>query len=443
VSAFALTEDQQKAQEVCAGDATHIMLEGGSRSGKTFLHTRNTVLRAIKAKNSRHCILRFRLAHIRESVMMDTLPKVMSVAFPGVPWTLNKSDMFATIDGSEIWLAGMDDKERTEKILGKEFSTLYLNECSQIPLSGRNMVITRLAQKAEQTITNRAPQPLKLRMYYDCNPTNKAHWTYALFHKVVDPETKLPLRRPEDYAFYKLNPQGNAANLNADYLASLADLPARMRKRFLDGEYADATPGALFYDENIDTYRVTDGVVPQMVRVVVAVDPSGSGDTDNAGNDEIGIMVVGLGIDGNAYVIEDCTVKAGPATWGNVATTAYDRHKADMIVGESNFGGDMVRHVIQTARPRTPYQAVTASRGKAVRADPISALYEKGKVRHVGDFRKLEDELTAFSTIGYTGEGSPNRADALVWAVAALFPSLTAAPRVVHDFSKSEAVGMA
>jgi phage terminase large subunit-like protein len=173
-----------------------------------------------------------------------------------------------------------------------------------------------------------------------------------------------------------------------------------------------------------------DGELPDFVRVVVAVDPSGSGDEDNVDNDEIGISVVGLGTDGNGYVLEDCTVKAGPATWGKVATDAFDRHGADTVVGETNFGGDMVRATIQTARPRTPFKKVTASRGKHVRAEPFSALYEQGKVRHVGLLPKLEDELTALSTIGYTGQGSPNRADALIWALTELFPAIVA-PRSV------------
>lgn len=427
MSEFRLTAAQLKAQEVCAGNAKHIMLEGGSRSGKTFLHIRNTIYRALKAKNSRHCILRFRLAHIRESIMMDTLPKVMTTAFPGVPWNLNKSDMYATVDGgSEIWMAGLDDKERTEKVLGKEFSTIYLNECSQIPLNSRNTVITRLAQKTEQTIGNRPPSPLPMRMYYDCNPPNKAHWTYLLFHKKVDPESKLPLRNPEDYVWFRMNPEDNADNIAPDYLETLRDLPPRMRKRFLEGEYADATPNQLFTDETIDTYRVLNGDVPDFVRVVVSVDPSGSGDIDNADNDAIGICVVALGMDGNAYVLEDLTVKAGPATWGKVATDAYDRHRADIVVGEVNFGGAMVEHTIQTARRRTPYKSVHASRGKAIRAEPISALYEQGKVRHVGYFRELEDELSAFSTVGYLGDNSPNRADALIWGLTELFPGVVA-----------------
>lgn len=441
------TAKQLEAQRVCAGDATHILLEGGSRSGKTFWHVRNTVLRALKAPSSRHCLLRYRLAHIKESVMMDTLPRVMATAFEGVPWKLNKSDFMATIGGgtmpSEVWMAGLDDKERTEKILGKEFSTILLNEASQISWQSRCTALTRLAQKAVTKMENRADGYLKTRMYYDCNPPNKGHWLYKVFHRHIDPETNQPLANPSDFVHFKMNPMDNATNLSSDYLKILDSLSPRLRRRFRDGEYADANPNALFTEESFDKWRVVDGSTPQLLRVVVAVDPSGSGDIDNADNDAIGIVVVGLGIDGNCYVLEDCTVKAGPATWGRVATSAYDRHNADIVVGEGNFGGAMVQHVIQTARPRTPYQMVTASRGKAVRADPVSALYDTGKVRHVGDFRELEDELCGFSTNGYMGEGSPNRGDALVWGVSALFPgvvqkqsaapvTMAPPPRVTH-----------
>jgi phage terminase large subunit-like protein len=270
---------------------------------------------------------------------------------------------------------------------------------------------------------------MRPRAFYDCNPPSKAHWTYQLFHQRSDPETKRPLNASNDYAYFQINPQDNADNLSADYLSTLAGLSPRLQKRFLKGEFADATPNALFADETIDKWRFTGGELPDMVRVVVAVDPSGSGDADNADNDAIGIIVAGLGTDGNAYVLEDCTVKAGPSTWGAVATSAFDRHAADIVVGEVNYGGAMVEHVIQSSRKRTPYKTVTATRGKHVRAEPISVLYEQGKVRHVGDFRELEDELTAFSTIGYSGNGSPNRADALVWALTELFPGIVAGKR--------------
>lgn len=438
-----LTPRQDEAHNLLAGPATYGMLFGGSRSGKTFLLVRNVVLRALKAPGSRHAIFRFRYNHLKASVVLDTFPKVMRLAFPGVDYQIHSQDGYATLPGdSQIWFAGLDDKERTEKILGMEFVTLYFNECSQIPLSSVDTALTRLAQRVHQTtLQGETPRLLKPRAFFDCNPPNKGHWTYKRFVQKIDPETKETLRNPDDYVSFRINPNDNADNLSPEYLETLANLPARMRKRFLEGQFADDNPSALFPEQHIDAWRVIDGVVPDMVRLVVGVDPSGSGDEDNADNDEIGIVIGGLGTDGNAYLLEDCTIKAGPATWGKVATDAYERHSASCIVGEKNFGGDMVRHVIQTARRNTPYKAVTASRGKVVRAEPFSALYEQGKIRHVGMFAKLEDELAGFSTFGYIGAKSPNRADAWAWVLAELFPAITQKPKEDKPKPPRKAVG--
>jgi hypothetical protein len=398
-------------------------------SGKTFLHCRNIVMRALKAPRSRHVILRFRFNHVKVSIGQDTMPKVLDLAFPGVKYTLDKTDWcFRFENGSEIWLAGLDDKDRTEKILGNEYVTEYFNEASQIPFGSRNIALTRLAQKVLQKLQGRPDVALEPRVYYDENPPSKGHWTYKLFYGKKDPDTGKLLPNPQAYASFQINPSDNQENLAASYLAELQGQSPRLQRRFLLGEFSDENANALFSDETIDKWRVLDGKLPDMVRIVVAVDPSGSGDVDNADNDAIGIAVVGLGTDGNAYPLEDCTVKAGPAVWGRIATDAYDRHQANMVVGENNYGGDMVRFTIQTARPRTPFKAVTATRGKHVRAEPIAALYDTGKIRHVGYFRELEEELTGFSVNGYIGERSPNRADALIWALTELFPALTAPP---------------
>ncbi len=400
---------------------------------------RNVVFRALKAPKSRHAVLRFRFNHVKASIVLDTFPKVMGLAFPGVSYHIDKSDWYANLPGdSQIWFGGLDDKERTEKILGQEHATLYLNECSQIPQASRDMAATRLAQLVQTHMENRAPGMLKPRMYYDCNPPSKAHWSYRMFVQKMDPESKRPLAKPDDYASFQMNPLDNAENLAPGYVSTLQSLSPRLRKRFLDGEFADATPNQLFSDEVIETWRVLGGNLPDFVRVVVAVDPSGSGDIDNADNDAIGIIVAALGTDGNAYIIEDLTVKAGPATWGKIAVDGYERNNADCVVGEVNYGGAMVEATIQTVRReqgqrKVPYRAVSATRGKVVRAEPISALYDQGKVRHVGYFRELEDELSGFSTVGYVGGGSPNRADALVWALTTLFPGL-----VKQDAKKRE-----
>ena len=419
---FQLTARQSEANELLAGPATHLMLAGGSRSGKTLLLVRAIIIRALKAPGSRHAILRFRFGHVKQSIVHDTFPKVMALCFPDVKYEVNKSDWFVTLPGgSEIWFGGLDDKERTEKILGTEFSTIFLNECSQIPYQSRNMALTRLAQLVPDSVTKK---PLALKIYGDCNPPDKGHWTYKLFKLKVDPESKQALPDPDNYAFMQLNPRDNQQNLSADYIKTLESLPARLRKRFLEGEFRETAPNALFADETFDRWRLLDGELPEMLRIVVAVDPSGADDEENIDNDEIGIVVCGLGIDGNGYVLEDLTCKSGPDTWGRLATQAFDRHGADRIVAEVNFGGAMVRAVIQAARRNTPFRPVTASRGKTVRAEPVSALCESGKVRMAGIFRDLEDELCGFTTHGYTGDHSPNRADAFVWAMSDLFPEL-------------------
>jgi PBSX family phage terminase large subunit len=427
MTGFKLTPRQEEAQAILSGPATHGMLLGGSRSGKTFLHVRNTILRALKARRSRHAILRYRFNHIKASIILDTFPKVMDLCFSGLEYGLNKTDWFVTLPNeSEIWFGGLDDKERTEKILGQEYATIYFNECSQIPHNSQAIAITRLAQKAEI-----APNEyLTPRAFYDMNPTDKIHWTYRMFIQKVDPETKKPLPDPEKYVSFQINPEDNLQNLSESYIDTLRSLSPRLQKRFLRGEFTDGTPNALFNDQLIETWRILNGDIPDLVRVIVAVDPSGSGDDAGSEADAIGVMVVGLGTDGNAYVLEDLTVKAGPATWGRVVVDAYFRHDADMIVGEGNYGGAMVAYVVRAAanarKARVAYKQVTATRGKVVRAEPVSALYEQGKVRHVGFFRDLEEELSGFTTNGFVGDRSPNRADALIWGITELFPAIVA-----------------
>lgn len=419
-----LTEKQEEANRLMASGAKYIFLYGGSRSGKTFQWVRSMCLRAMKAAGSRHVALRFRNNAIKQSIVMDTFPKVMALCFPEVTYKMNMADMYATFPNrSEIWFGGLDDKERVEKILGNEYATMAFNECSQIPYSSFLMALTRLAQRCTQVV-NDQERELPLRVYLDANPPTKGHWTYKVFKLKQNPDTREPLAKPEEYACMQLNPGDNQENLPADYVESLAAMPDRMKRRFLFGEFGDDNPNALFSEIAIDKWRKTDTNLPDMVRLVIGVDPSGANDEEAATNDPIGIVTVGLGTDGIAYVMEDNTVKAGPATWGKVATDAYNRHEADVIVGEQNFGGEMVRFVIRAADPKANFKKVTASRGKVQRAEPFSPLFEDGRVRIVGYLPELEEEMLGFSTRGYTGESSPNRADALFWALAELFQAV-------------------
>jgi phage terminase large subunit-like protein len=433
LKSFSLTSKQSAAQAVLGGSAKHVMLFGGSRSGKTFLIVRAIVLRALAAKKSRHAILRFRFNHVKSAVIHDTFPKVMELCFPDIEYKLDKTDWYAELpNGSQIWFGGLDDKERTEKILGQEYATIFLNECSQIPWSSRNLAVTRLAQKVTYDAGGELIE-LRQKMFYDCNPPSKAHWSYRVFVEKKDPDNKAALGKPENFACFKINPADNLINLAEGYLETLGDLSSRLRRRFEHGDFADAVENALWTLEVIDRSRYGSDELPALQRIVVAVDPSGAGDEENTTNDAIGIVVAALGTDGKGYLLEDLTIKAAPATWGVIATAAYERHRADLIVAEKNFGGAMVEHVIKTANSRAAFKAVTASRGKVVRAEPISSLTDTGKIRFVGNFPELEDELCSFTTTGYRGDGSPNRADAFVWAFSELFPGMV---RELKDFQK-------
>lgn len=432
---FAPTEKQREAIDGILASlvATWLMLFGGGRSGKTFLILRTIVLRALKAPGSRHLIVRFRFVHLRASIIADTFPKVMRICFPGVHYVLSKTEWNVKFNnGAEIWFGGLDEGERMEKLLGMEFATIYVNEASQVSWAGVMLLLTRLAQLVMQVLPGRAPTPLKLRFFFDCNPPSKAHWSFKVFKQKVNPETKEPLSDPDNYASFQMNPADNQENLSPEYLKTLDGLSERMKRRFVRGEFAEATPNALFDEATIDRWRIDgdEDKLPDFVRIVVSVDPSGASDDEaNADNDEVGITVDALGTDGRAYLLEDLSVSGGPTTWGRVAVQAFIRHKADLVVGETNFGGGMVKLTIQVAAKalgvKVPFKMVTASRGKVQRAEPFSALYEEGKVRHAGLFPKLEDELCAFSTGGYTGPKSPNRADAHIWGLAELFPSMT------------------
>jgi len=416
------TVKQREALRLIGSNAMYIMLWGGSRSGKTYIAIRAIIVRALASPGSRHAILRFRFNHVKASVVRDTFPKVMKTGFPDVKFHLDKTDWFAEFaNGSQIWFGGLDDKERTEKILGQEHATIYLNESSQIGYSSVLLAMTRLAQVCNYDINGTKSQ-LRHKMLFDCNPPSMAHWSYKLFIKKLDPDSNKPLNNPEDYDSIQMNPMDNQENLPATYIKTLQNMPARMRKRFYEGKFADTTENALWTMETIEKWKTTD--TPDMQRIIIAVDPSGAGDEDNLDNDAIGIIVAGLGTDGNAYLLEDLTVKAGPATWGKIATSAFDRHQADLIVAEMNYGGEMVKFVVRAAKPKVPFKKVTATRGKVVRAEPISSLTEQGKIRFAGDFPELEDELYSFTTMGYIGEKSPNRADAFIWAMSELFPGM-------------------
>ena len=404
---FTKTAAQAKALQLLSGDARHVMLYGGSRSGKSAILVLAIVVRALMAPNTRHAIARLHFNHVKASIYQDTLPKILALKYPELPVVWNQQDLSVTFpNGSQILLIGLDDKERTERVLGQEFSTIFLNEISQIPYSSVQIALTRLAQKSE----------LVNKVYYDCNPPQKSHWAYRLFVKKINPVDNTALANPGNYVYMQMNPEDNLVNISEDYIENtLKSLSHREQERFLYGNFRDDNPYALFKHETIDTNRIATALGQRFERVVVGVDPAV---TSADSSDDTGIVVVGIR-DGHYYVIADYTCNASPLIWAGEVVKAYHVHKADRIIGEVNNGGDLIETTLRTVDPSISFRKVTATRGKAVRAEPIAALYEQGKVHHLGAFQELEDQMCEWVPNDPKAP-SPDRMDALVWAITEL-----------------------
>ncbi|WP_185985632.1 terminase large subunit domain-containing protein [Aureimonas mangrovi] len=235
------------------------------------------------------------------------------------------------------------------------------------------------------------------------------------------------LMAEEGTAVTRMTTRENAANLADGFLDAMQARygGTRLGRQELDGEMLEAREDALFDRAAIDRLRVR--AAPALRRIVVAVDPPAS---SGERSDACGIVAAGIAADGTVYVLEDASVRgARPPEWAARAVAAFERLEADRIVAEVNQGGDMVEAVIRAVRPDVPVRAVRASRGKWVRAEPVAALYEQGRVRHAGAFAALEDEMADFGPDGLSAGRSPDRLDALVWAVTALMQP-QAEPRV-------------
>jgi phage terminase large subunit-like protein len=218
----------------------------------------------------------------------------------------------------------------------------------------------------------------------------------------------------------------NRANLAPSFIRSIVDKYAgtRLGRQELSAEILDDVPDALWTRAALDRDRRKPDQIPSLRRVVVAVDPAAKKNDVPEDGAATGIVVAGVGDDGRGYVLDDSTCRESPNGWARKAIACFDRYEGDCIVGEINNGGDMVESTIRAARTTVPFKEVTASRGKWVRAEPIAALYEQGRISHVGTFAALEDEMVNFGPNGMVGEASPDRVDALVWALTELFPSI-------------------
>lgn len=230
---------------------------------------------------------------------------------------------------------------------------------------------------------------------------------------------ELLAREGHDVVVTRGSSYDNKANLAPAFFAQIVKKyeGTRLGRQELNAELLEDTPGALWSQGLIDGTRIS--AAPELTRIVVAIDPAATSGEDA---DETGVVVVGQDKDGQGYVLADCSGRYTPIEWARIAISAYRTHHADRIVAERNNGGDMVEATLRMVDQNVPVTTVWASRGKVTRAEPISALYEQGRMHHVGTFPQLEDQLTNFTSdfdreaAGY----SPDRLDAMVWAATEL-----------------------
>lgn len=232
--------------------------------------------------------------------------------------------------------------------------------------------------------------------------------------------------KDERTAVSRMKTTENAINLADGFMDRIVAAYAgtRLGRQELDGELIEDRADALWTREMIERTR---GTPQELTRILIAVDPPVTG---HAASDACGIIVVGMGTDGHAHVLEDCTLHAvSPERWSAAVCAAFNRHQADCVVIETNQGGDMAESVLRNAQDDLPIRQVKARRGKWLRAEPVAHLYERGRVFHARPFPELEDEMCDFGLDGLSNGRSPDRLDALVWGLSELMLEKGASPR--------------
>jgi len=379
-------------------DARYKGAHGGRGSGKSHFFAELLVEDAISNPGLRVVCVREVQKTLKESAKRLIEDKIGSLGVGRMFNVLN--DSIQTPGGGIVLFQGMQD-HTAESIKSLEgMDRAWIEEAQT--LSERSLELLR------PTIRKPGSQ-----IWSSWNPRNASDPIDKFLRGPEPPESSIVIR-----ALHSDNPWF-PAELEAERLHDKKTNPDRYAHIWL-GEYEPMALGAIWTRQVLHEGRRLDP--PPMKQIVVAVDPAVSSED---GSNEHGVVVCGLGEDGRGYLLDDVSLKGTPRQWADRAIAALDKWEADAIVVEINQGGDMVKHTLNSARPGVSVREVRATRGKHVRAEPISSLYSFGKISHVGTFPELEDQMCKMTAAGYEGEGSPDRCDAMVWGFTELFPSMT------------------
>lgn len=367
-------------------------------SGKSHFYAEALIEQAIMEPGLRAVCLREVQKTLKESAKRLLEDKIQALGV-GSAFEV-QTDCIKTPGGGVIIFQGLQD-HTSESIKSLEgFRTAWIEEAQTI--SERSLELLRP--------TIRAPGS---SIWASWNPRNASDPIDKFLRGPNPPERSAVVR-----ANYTDNPW-----FPAELEAERAHDERHNRDRYAHiwlGEYEPAAIGAIW--DRLTLHQGRRESAPDLDRILISVDPATSNEVDS---DEHGIIAVGLGMDGRGYVLDDGSMKGSPKQWADRAIAMYDRYGADAIVIEVNQGGDMCKQTLNSVRPGIRIIEVRATRGKHVRAEPISALYSLGRISHVGTFDKLEDQMCRMTAAGYDGNGSPDRVDALVWGFTELFPSIS------------------
>jgi phage terminase large subunit-like protein len=400
--------DDQLPPEPAQGGAawtTWLMLggrgAGKTRAGAEWVRSIATAPVAGAAPPPRIALVGETLADAR-SVMVEGVSGLLSVHPPDARPLYEPSKRQVTWANGAV--AQLFSAEDPDSLRGPQFSAAWCDELGKWRKPDETWSMLqfglRLGEAPRQVVTT-TPRPTKL-----------------IKSLIADPYV----------AVTRVSTAANAANLAPSFLESVVGRyrGTRLGRQELDAEILEDRPGALWPRALIEHARVS--AAPELSRVVVAVDPPA---TSGPHADACGIVVAGLGLDARAYVLCDATmIRSRPLDWARAVIRMYRRYEADRIVVEVNQGGDLVETVLRQVDASVPVRAVRASRGKWLRAEPVAALYEQGRVAHVGALPELEDEMSDFGPDGLSGGRSPDRVDALVWALTELLLRERPEPRV-------------
>lgn len=445
---YGLNPCQSAFWNLAAQDQHKFLLAyGGGGSGKSYLILLMFMLTAMAVPKTRFGIFRLTRASCQETLFDKTLGEVFDTAFPGMAQDeekvkISQSTMEVELaNGSLIMFDGLDEN-RLKKIDGNAYNYVWLNECNEFSYAHVSRLIGRLRHVAIKP----DGRQLKNKIFADCNPDSKRDWEYRSFVLGVNPVDGNALANHDQWAAHKLWPRSNAKHLGEDYVETMAStMSAKDRKRYIEGDWSDDNPSSIFKQEWFDRDRfpisLNNGIRPkpedildqledkgiEFTRKIISVDPA----VADGKRDLHGISVVGLAANGHAYVLTDETMAGTPDEVCARISKLYTQWGATRVYFENNQGGTWLEATMRKHFANVPLsyfrakarkllngKVVANSGGKADRADSVSPQYERGFVHHVGALTDLEEQMMGFN--GKNFRGSPDRMDAVVWALVEL-----------------------